>query len=96
MINNNSISTIQTISQVKGNIVSDMSGEKIMLSIEKGKYYNLGEIGGEIWDLIDEEISINDLVDILTSRYDVEKSECEKQVVTFIEHLLKEDLIRVN
>ena len=55
MIKNKKYITIQTISQIKGNIVSDMSGEKIMLSIEKGKYYNLGEIGGEIWELIQGE-----------------------------------------
>ena len=24
-----------------------MDGEKVMLSIQNGKYYNLGEIGGE-------------------------------------------------
>ena len=35
---------------MKGNIVSDMGGEKVMLSIENGKYYNLGEMGGEIWE----------------------------------------------
>ena len=29
-----------------------MGGEKVMLSVKNGKYYNLGEIGGEIWELI--------------------------------------------
>jgi len=33
---------------VEGNIVSNMDGEKVMLSIKNGKYYNLGEIGGFI------------------------------------------------
>ena len=51
MIKNQNISLNQTLSQVKGNIVSDMGGEKVMLSVNNGKYYNLGEIGGDIWDL---------------------------------------------
>lgn len=34
------------IVQSEGNIVSDMDGEKVMLSIKNGKYYNLGKIGG--------------------------------------------------
>ena len=46
--------------QVKGNIVSDMGGEKVMLSVNKGKYYNLGEIGGDIWELI-RKISVNQI-----------------------------------
>ena len=44
-------------SQQPGNIVSDMDGEKVMLSIQSGKYYNLGTLGGEIWELMKEPIS---------------------------------------
>ena len=36
------------IVQSEGFLVSDMDGEKVMLSIDNGKYYNLGEIGGRI------------------------------------------------
>ena len=49
-------------SQQQGNIVSDMDGEKVMLSIQSGKYYNLGKLGGEIWELMKEPISIEALV----------------------------------
>ena len=34
-----------------------MDGEKVMLSIEKGKYYNLGLLGGVIWELIESPIT---------------------------------------
>ena len=95
MIKNLNVSLTQTVSQVKGNIVSDMSGEKVMLSVDKGKYYNLGEIGGQIWDLIEEKIDINQLVVTLMSKYNVEQSECEEQVIAFLEHLLEEELIEV-
>ena len=95
MIKNNVISLESTVVQVKGNIVSDMGGEKVMLSISKGKYFNLGEIGGEIWELIVEKTSVNQLVAMLMSNYDVEQSVCEEQVVSFLELLLEEKLIEV-
>ena len=95
MIKNNVISLESTVVQVKGNIVSDMGGEKVMLSINKGKYFNLGEIGGEIWELIAEKTSVNQLVAMLMSNYDVEQSVCEEQVVSFLELLLEEELIEV-
>ena len=50
MITNQNISLNDEVSQREGNIVSDMGGEKVMLSINNGKYYNLGEMGGEIWE----------------------------------------------
>jgi hypothetical protein len=96
MIKNKNISLNHLVTQVKGNIVSDMGGEKVMLSVNKGKYYNLGEIGGDIWDLIEEEIVINQLVETLMSKYDVEQTECEEHVISFLELLLDEGLISIS
>ncbi|MFZ3579506.1 lasso peptide biosynthesis PqqD family chaperone [Virgibacillus sp. DJP39] len=95
MTKNKIIQTDQLISQKTGNIVSDMDGEKVMLSIQNGKYYNLGEMGGEIWELIQEPISANDLVDSLLDSYEVEQNECKEQVESFLSMLLDEDLIKV-
>ncbi|RDW20417.1 lasso peptide biosynthesis PqqD family chaperone [Oceanobacillus chungangensis] len=81
------------VSQVEGNIVSDMDGEKVMLSIQNGKYYNLGEIGGAIWERITEPISVDKLVAGLIDHYDVSQAECEEQVLSFLDKLLKEGLI---
>ncbi|MBZ5749683.1 lasso peptide biosynthesis PqqD family chaperone [Metabacillus rhizolycopersici] len=89
------ISTGHIVTQGEGNIVSDMDGEKVMLSIENGKYYNLGEMGGVIWDLIKIPTSINQLVNTLLSQYEVKKSECEEQVMTFLNMLHDEGLIKV-
>ncbi|MEH7011458.1 lasso peptide biosynthesis PqqD family chaperone [Neobacillus niacini] len=82
-----------TVVQGEGNIVSDMGGEKVMLSVKNGKYYNLGDIGGEIWELIKSPTSITKLVDMLTASYEVEESECQQQVLSFLEHLFNEGLI---
>jgi Coenzyme PQQ synthesis protein D (PqqD) len=82
--------------QQQGNIVSDMDGEKVMLSIRSGKYYNLGELGGEIWELMKEPISIEKLVETLQSRYDVAQTECEEHVAAFLTQLLEEGLVNKN
>ena len=84
-----------TIAQTPGQIVSDMNGEKVMLSIENGKYYNLGVIGGEIWGLIKEPITIENLVNKLQERYDVKQEECHQQVQSFLVTLRKEGLIKI-
>ena len=95
MIKIQNISLNHRIVQSNGNIVSDMGGEKVMLSVNKGKYFNLGEIGGDIWELIEETTSVNQLVSVLMSKYNVEQSDCEEQVISFLELLLKEGLIEV-
>ena len=95
MIKNTYLSIQQSVRQVKGNIISDMDGEKVMLSIENGKYYNFGEIGGQIWDIMTETITIDQLVRKLIVIYDVEQAQCKQQVLSFMEQLLKEDLIEL-
>ena len=64
-----------------------------MLSIQNGKYYNLGEVGGQIWEMISEPISVNQLVANLLCEYNVKQQDCEIQVISFLNLLLKEELI---
>ncbi|UKS24926.1 lasso peptide biosynthesis PqqD family chaperone [Paenibacillus sp. HWE-109] len=88
-----SVSQKNVFVQSQGNIVSDMGGEKVMLSIHNGKYYNLGEIGGRIWELLAEPSEVAQIVSLLMAEYEVEQQECEQEVITFIERLSKEGLI---
>nr|WP_035177912.1 lasso peptide biosynthesis PqqD family chaperone [Alkalihalobacterium bogoriense] len=85
-----------TVVQGQGNIVTDMDGEKVMLSVAKGKYFNLGLMGGEIWELITTPTSITDIVSRLLIDYDVEKEVCEQQVLSFLNQLQSEGLIETN
>lgn len=95
MIKNQTISLNNIVVQGSGNIVSDMDGEKVMLSISNGKYYNLGEVGGRIWEQIEQPIAVNQLIDNLMSFYQVEKTDCENQVISFLDVLLNRNLIQV-
>jgi hypothetical protein len=95
MFENKSLTLDCKITQITGNIVSDMDGEKVMLSVKNSKYYNLGDIGGEIWDLIEKPSSISEIVKNLMSKYDVQKIECEEQVISFFNTLLGQKLIEI-
>ncbi|MGE7636529.1 lasso peptide biosynthesis PqqD family chaperone [Peribacillus frigoritolerans] len=95
MLKTQQITLEKAIVQSEGNIVSDMDGEKVMLSVQKGKYYNLGKLGGEIWDLMKEPVTIQELVTTLQSQYDVAQTECEKQVTDFINQLLEQGLVKI-
>lgn len=90
------VSLKQRVVQAEGNIVSLMGEEKVMFNVKNSKYYNLGEIGGEIWDMIATPITISELIASLLVKYNVEQFVCEQQVLAFIEHLAAEKLITVN
>jgi hypothetical protein len=91
----NTLSLNSTVVQRNGNVVSNMDGNKVMLSIEQGKYYNLGSIGGDIWDLMESPTRIDKIVEHLIDGYEVEEMVCIEQVFTFIRQLIKEELVEV-
>lgn len=95
MITHTKISLTDSIAQCPGHIVSDMDGEKVMLSVQNGKYYNLGEVGGDIWDSLANPIFVAQLIDQLTLQYEIEQALCEQQVIPFLEHLWGEGLISI-
>jgi Coenzyme PQQ synthesis protein D (PqqD). len=85
----------ETVVQAQGNLASSMNGETVMFRIESGKYFNLGQIGGRIWSLIETPTTVEALVRELTSEFDVTAEQCEEQVVQFLDQLAKEQLIVV-
>lgn len=95
MLKTASISLNSKIVQGEGNVVSDMDGEKVMLNIAKGKYFNLGELGGAIWELMGTAIGVNEIITSLLSEYEVEKTDCEQQVLPFVRSLHEEGLIQI-
>ncbi len=74
-------------------LASEMDGEKVMMSIERGEYYGLDETGSRIWDLIENETQVGDIVVQLLEDFDVDRDECARDVLEFLEELKQKGLI---
>lgn len=86
--------TKETIIQRNNDILaSDIDGEKVMMSIQQGEYYGLGKTGSFIWDHIEQPISIQELVDLITEKYDVNKDQCFQDILPFLNDLAEKKLI---
>ena len=86
--------TLTTIIQRNNEtLTSDLDGEKVMMSIERGEYYGLGKTGTFIWDNIDEPVTVSDLVSMITEKYNVDKNRCLNDIEPFITDLVEKELI---
>lgn len=74
-------------------ISTNMDGETVMMSIERGEYYGLGGIGGFLWDLLEKPISIESLIQAVCNEYEVEEAQCESDILHFADLLLKNKTI---
>lgn len=73
--------------------VTDLSGEKVMVDFEKGKYFLIKGAGNNIWELIQDKISVGDIIDSLRKEYEVEEETCKMSVISFLDSLNSAGLI---
>lgn len=84
----------QTILKRKsGLMTANMNGSAVMMDIATGKYYNLGETGGHIWELLEQPTSLSGLLNALTAEYDVSPEQCKADVLAFLQQLADRGLL---
>lgn len=76
-----------TIKMKKQLNVTDLSGEKVMVDFEQGKYFMIKGVGNDIWDMLTDNITVAQIVDKLLQEYDVTEEMCEKEVLDFLNNL---------
>ena len=77
-------------------VIGAKAGEDIvMVSIANGFYYGVSDVAREIWEAIERPKKISDLIDDLAESYNVDRSLCEKQTLSFLDSLLTERLLQV-
>jgi hypothetical protein len=76
-------------------IAAEADQDLIMVSIASGYYYGISDVAREIWDAIESPKRISDLIQDLTTTYNIDRTSCEDQTLSFLETLLKEGLVRV-
>ncbi|MFA6449417.1 MAG: PqqD family protein [bacterium] len=71
----------------------EIEGETVLLDLKSGVYYSLNEVGSEIWRLLADKATEEELVDAITAKYEVAKDEAARDVSELIKDLSGEGLI---
>ncbi len=73
--------------------ITILNGEKVILDFTTGNYYVIKGVGSIILDMLEDEISVNDIIEKLLIEYDVSREECEQSVIEFLQKLKEADFI---
>ena len=73
--------------------VTDLSGEKVMIDFESGKYFLIKGVGNVFWEMIQNDITVSDIISKLLEEYDVSEEECESSVMDFLGKLSEFQII---
>ena len=94
------VSRALTISSVvvaaRDQVSSDLAGEAVVLSLQSGRYYGLARVAARIWELLKTPTRVADIRDTIVQQFDVEPERCERDVLTFLQHLAEQGLIEIS
>lgn len=84
-----------TIKRGEDLVQAEVEGEIVMMSISKGHYFGLDDIGSRIWQLIEEPQPVEELCKALRREYDVEAKTCEEDVLYLLNKMHEKELIQL-
>lgn len=90
-----SIEFSSVVRQSEDQVSAEVDGEVVMMSVERGNYYGLDEVGSHVWDLIEKPTTVAAVCDAVMAEFDVERATCEGDVLKFLEELTEQGLIQI-
>ena len=70
-----------------------MDGEAIMINLANGIYYSMDKVGGKIWECIEQEQSLEQIIQAIVASYDVSHEQGKKDIENLVGQLLEENVI---
>ena len=67
--------------------VTDLAGEKVMIDFESGKYFMLVGSANDIWDMISDGKTTEEIIEEIMNIYEVDEDICRASVFKFLNEL---------
>ncbi len=64
----------ETIRATSDAMSASVQGELLLLHTGSGQYYGLNEVGARVWELLQADVSHDELVDSLVGEFEVERA----------------------
>lgn len=74
-------------------VSTEMDDSLMMMSVEEGKYFELNIISKRIWEILEFEKSIEEVINQLLLEFDISREVCTKDVVNHFEELETKKII---
>ena len=79
-------------------VTRDIAGETIIVPVRDGvgdlnSIYTLNELGTRVWQLLDGQTHVKDIVDTISREYEVTEEEAAKDISEYLDILEKANLI---
>ena len=74
--------------------VTNMDHEKVMIDFDTGRYFRLKGAANDIWEILEDGMTFNQICTRLIAVYEVDKAICEEHVESFLNMMVKYQFIK--
>ncbi|HTE44953.1 MAG TPA: PqqD family peptide modification chaperone [Gemmatimonadaceae bacterium] len=89
------VSLSSTVCRRSEPFAANVGGRVVLMSAEAGNYYDLDEVGSDIWDRLAQPVLVSDLCESLVASYDGTPDQIKRDVLVLLGELAAQELIDV-
>lgn len=67
--------------------------EAVIMRLTDGAYFNMNSVGGAVWEMIEQNCSLEETIAAVTRRFEVPPERAQADVQRLIEQLIRERLV---
>ncbi len=72
-----------------------IDNEVVMLSQTNGEYYALNEVASRIWEILDEPVKVQNIIQQLMDEFEIGHDVCSDQTIQLLNELYEKSLILI-
>lgn len=77
-------------------LCQQVGGEVVLLDLASERYFGLDPVGSRIWQLLDQNLSLEQVLQHLNDEYDAPREQLRDDLLDLIKHLVDSGLVSVD
>jgi hypothetical protein len=73
-----------------------VGGEVVLLDLASERYFGLDPVGARIWNLLDQGLSLQQVLETLSTEYDAPRERLQSDLLDLVTQLADAGLVTVN
>lgn len=76
-------------------LFSEIDQDKVMIDIERGAYFGMNPVAGEIWDMLETPLTPQQVIQKLITIYEVDSETCQTETLQVLQRMAHLKLVEV-
>jgi hypothetical protein len=76
-------------------LFSEIDQDKVMIDIERGAYFGMNPVAGEIWELLESTHTPQQVIEKLLADYEIDAETCQAETLAVLQRMVRLKLVEV-